>query len=189
VSFVGIAKGQSPSFEIKDGAFLLNGKPFTVHSGEMHYARVPKPYWSHRLKMIKAMGLNTVATYVFWNYHEIAPGVWDFKTDNHNLRDFILTAQHEGLQVILRPGPYACAEWEFGGFPWWLLKNKELEIRSDGAFVDSCRTYLNRLALEVAELQVTKGGPIIISYYLKNTRWNILNKECPFLFGIQVYSF
>lgn len=162
LSFVDGAMGQKHTFEIKDGSFLLNGKPFAIHSGEMHYARVPKPYWSHRLKMMRAMGLNTVTTYVFWNFHETHPGVWDFKSDNHNLREFILMAQQEGLHVILRPGPYACAEWEFGGFPWWLLKNKDLEIRTEGAFVDSCRTYVNRLAEEVVDLQITKGGAIIM---------------------------
>jgi len=76
------------------------------------------------------MGLNTVATYVFWNYHETAPGKWDFKTENRNIREFVKIAQEEGLFVILRPGPYACAEWEFGGYPWWLQLNKDLEIRT-----------------------------------------------------------
>ncbi len=150
------------NFEIKDGNFLLNGKPFHVYSGEMHYARVPKAYWSHRLQMMKAMGLNTVATYVFWNYHEIAPGQWDFSTDRKNLREFIETAQKEGLKVILRPGPYACAEWDFGGFPWRLLNDKELEIRSGDKFVQECTNYINRLAEEVKDLQITNGGPIIM---------------------------
>lgn len=153
---------QKQTFEVSNGQFLLDGKPFAIYSGEMHYARVPKPYWPHRLKMMKAMGLNTVATYVFWNYHATAPGVWDFATENRNLREFITAAQKEGLYVILRPGPYACAEWEFGGFPWWLLKNKELNIRANGAFVDSCKTYIDRLADEVRDLQVTHGGPIVM---------------------------
>ncbi len=102
---------QKHSFEIKDGHFLYDGKPTKIYSGEMHYARVPREYWKQRLQMIKAMGLNTVATYIFWNYHETAPGVWDFKTGNRNLREFIKAAGAEGLMVILRPGPYACAEW------------------------------------------------------------------------------
>ncbi len=152
----------SKSFEIKNGAFILNGEPFNVYSGEMHYARIPKAYWSHRLQMMKAMGLNTVATYVFWNYHEIAPGQWDFSTDRKNLREFIKTAEKEGLKVILRPGPYACAEWEFGGFPWRLLNDKELEIRSGDKFIKECTNYINRLAEEVKDLQITYGGPIIM---------------------------
>jgi acetyl esterase/lipase len=106
------------TFEVKGGQFLYDNKPVQIHSGEMHYARIPAPYWRHRLKMMKAMGLNTVATYVFWNFHNPAPGVWDFSTDSHNLAEFLRIAREENLFVILRPGPYACAEWEFGGYPW-----------------------------------------------------------------------
>lgn len=154
---------QKHSFEIKNGSFVYDGKPIQIHSGEMHFARVPKEYWRHRLQMIKAMGLNTVATYVFWNYHETSPGVWDFKTGNRNIAEFIKTAQEVGLIVILRPGPYACAEWEFGGYPWWLQKEKSLVIRSNNQpFLDSCKIYINKLAEQVKDLQVTKGGPIIM---------------------------
>ncbi|HEX7458020.1 MAG TPA: beta-galactosidase, partial [Ginsengibacter sp.] len=163
LSIVNCFPQQKHSFEIKDGSFVYDGKPIQIHSGEMHFARVPKEYWRHRLQMIKAMGLNTVATYVFWNYHEPAPGVWDFKTDNKNIREFIKTAQEAGLMVILRPGPYACAEWEFGGYPWWLEKEKSLVIRSyNKPFLDSCKTYINKLADQVKDLQITKGGPIIM---------------------------
>jgi beta-galactosidase len=151
------------TFEIKDGNFVYDGKPIQIHSGEMHFARVPKAYWKQRLEMIKAMGLNTVASYVFWNYQETAPGVWDFKTGNRNIREFIKTAQQVGLFVILRPGPYACAEWEFGGYPWWLQKEKDLVIRSNNKpFLDSCRIYINHLAEQVKDLQITHGGPIIM---------------------------
>ena len=150
-------------FEIKDGSFMYDGKSITIHSGEMHFARVPREYWRHRLQMIRAMGLNTVATYVFWNYHETAPGKWDFTTENRNIRDFIKMAQEEGLFVILRPGPYACAEWEFGGYPWWLQLNKNLEIRTyNQPFLDSCKVYLGKLAEQVKDLEVSKGGPIIM---------------------------
>jgi Beta-galactosidase len=154
---------QKHTFEIKDGNFMYDGKVIQIHSGEMHFARVPKEYWKQRLQMIKAMGLNTVCTYVFWNYHESAPGVWDFKTDNRNIEEFIKLAGAEGLMVILRPGPYACAEWEFGGYPWWLQKEKSLVIRSyNQPFLDSCRNYISRLAEQVKNLQITKGGPIIM---------------------------
>jgi beta-galactosidase len=129
----------------------------------MHYSRIPHEYWKQRLQMIKAMGLNTVATYVFWNYHETAPGVWDFTTGNRNIREFIKLAGDEGLMVILRPGPYACAEWEFGGYPWWLVKNKELVIRTNNKpFLDSCNVYISKLIDQVRDLQVTKGGPVIL---------------------------
>ena len=154
---------QKHTFEIKDGNFVYDGKPIQIHSGEMHFARVPKPYWRQRLQMMKAMGLNTVATYVFWNYQEPSPGVWDFKTDNRNIAEFIKTAQEVGLFVILRPGPYACAEWEFGGYPWWLQKEKDLVIRSyNKPFLDSCKTYINHLGAQVKDLQITYGGPIIM---------------------------
>lgn len=164
LSFVSISFSQQKhSFEIKGGSFLYDGKPIQIHSGEMHFARVPKPYWRQRLQMIKAMGLNTVATYVFWNYHETSPGIWDFKTGNKNIREFIKTAQDVGLMVILRPGPYACAEWEFGGYPWWLQKEKSLVIRSNNKpFLDSCNNYINHLATQVKDLQITHGGPIIM---------------------------
>jgi len=152
------------TFEIKDGQFRYDGQPTQIHSGEMHYARVPHEYWRHRLKMLKAMGLNTVATYVFWNYHHPTPGTWDFKTGSHNLVEFLKTAQEEGLFVILRPGPYACAEWEFGGYPWWLQQNKSLVIRANNQpFLDSCNVYLRKLAGQVQGYQVSKGGPVIMT--------------------------
>lgn len=151
------------SFTYTGDDFFLDGKPFQIIAGELHYARIPKEYWRHRLQMAKAMGLNTVATYVFWNYHEQRPGVFDFKTENRNLAEFIRLAQQEGLWVIVRPGPYVCAEWEFGGYPWWLLKEKGLIVRSmDKRFLDACRRYIVRLAKEIASLQVTRGGPILL---------------------------
>lgn len=151
------------TFAIANGSFLYDGKAIQLHSGEMHYSRVPAPYWRHRFKMMKAMGLNAVATYVFWNYHEVAPGVWDWKTGNKNLRAFIQQAAEEGLLVILRPGPYCCAEWEFGGYPWWLQNDKNMVIRSDNkAFLDACSLYIKQLTDQVRDLQITKGGPIIM---------------------------
>lgn len=151
------------TFKIADGNFIYDGKPIQIHSGEMHFARIPKAYWKQRLQMLRAMGMNAVATYVFWNHHEVSPGVWDFKTDNRDIREFVKTAQQEGLMVILRPGPYACAEWEFGGYPWWLQNDKQLVIRSkNDRFLDSCKTYINQLMGQVKDLQITHGGPIIM---------------------------
>ena len=80
------------TFAINGGNFVYDGKAIQVHSGEMHYSRVPAPYWRHRLKMIKAMGLNAVTTYVFWNHHEVAPGKWDWTTGNRNIGEFLQTA-------------------------------------------------------------------------------------------------
>jgi beta-galactosidase len=154
---------QKHTFSIADGNFLLDGKPTQIHSGEMHYSRIPQPYWRHRLKMMKAMGLNAVATYVFWNYHEIAPGVWDFKTGNKNLAEYIKIAQEEGLFVILRPGPYVCAEWEFGGYPWFLQNVPNMVIRGNNAqYLAATKSYFTQLYNQVKDLQITKGGPIIM---------------------------
>lgn len=151
-----------PSFEIKDGHFYRNGKVTPILSGEMHYPRIPHQYWRHRLKMMKAMGLNTVATYVFWNLHEPEPGKWDF-TGDKNLAEYIKTAGEEGMMVILRPGPYVCAEWEFGGYPWWLQNVEGMEIRRDNPqFLKYTKLYIDRLYKEVGDLQVSKGGPIIM---------------------------
>ncbi len=151
------------TFAINDGNFLLNGKPIKIHSGEMHYARIPKPYWRHRLKMMKAMGLNAVATYVFWNYHEVAPGVWDFKSGNKNIADYIKIAQEEGLMVILRPGPYVCAEWEFGGYPWFLQKVPNMVIRGNNLqYLTATKAYFTELYAQVKNLLITNGGPIVM---------------------------
>jgi beta-galactosidase len=158
------ATGQTKhTFAISDGNFVLDGKPIQIHSGEMHYARVPKPYWRHRLKMIKAMGLNAVATYVFWNYHETAPGVWDFKTGNKDIAEYIKIAQEEGLYVILRPGPYVCAEWEFGGYPWFLQKVPGMVIRGNNPqYLATTKSYFTALYGQVKHLLVSNGGPIIM---------------------------
>ena len=150
------------SFEIKDGHFYLNGEITPILSGEMHYARIPHEYWRHRLQMMKGMGLNTVATYVFWNLHEPEPGKWDFSGDK-DLAEYIRIAGEEGMMVILRPGPYVCAEWEFGGYPWWLQNVPGMEVRRDNeAFLAHTKAYIERLYQEVGDLQFTKGGPIIM---------------------------
>jgi beta-galactosidase len=155
------ASSEGHSFRAGDGQFLLDGKPFRIISGEMHYARVPRAYWRDRLRMAKAMGLNAVTTYVFWNAHEPRPGVYDF-SGNLDVAEFVREAQQEGLYVILRPGPYSCAEWEFGGFPSWLLKDPSMVVRSrDPKFIAAARTWLLRLGQEVAPLQIGNGGPII----------------------------
>ncbi|MBF0759793.1 beta-galactosidase [Dysgonomonas mossii] len=150
------------TFEIKNGDFVYDGKPIRIISGEMHYPRIPHQYWRHRMQMLKAMGLNAVATYVFWNIHEPEPGKWDF-TGDKNLAEYIKIAGEEGLMVILRPGPYVCAEWEFGGYPWWLQNVEGLELRRDNEqFLKYTQLYINRLYKEVGNLQITKGGSIVM---------------------------
>ena len=120
--------GKPHTFGVAAGQFVLDGKPFRVISGEMHYPRIPREYWRARLKMARAMGLNAITTYVFWNEHEQTPGTYDF-SGNNDVAEFIREAQQEGLWVILRPGPYVCAEWEFGGYPAWLLKDPTTVVR------------------------------------------------------------
>jgi len=153
---------QAHIFKIGEGNFLLDGKPFQIISGEMHFARIPRECWRDRLHMARAMGLNTVATYVFWNYHEPGKGKYNFK-ENADVAEFCRLAQEEGLWVIIRPSPYACAEWEFGGYPWWLLREKDLKVRSrDPSFMEMSRKYFSALARQLVPLQVTHGGPIIM---------------------------
>jgi beta-galactosidase len=151
------------SFAVAGGQFVLDGKPFRVISGEMHYPRIPRAYWRDRFRMAKAMGLNTITTYVFWNEHEARQGVYDFR-GNKDVAEFVREAQQEGLYVILRPGPYVCAEWEFGGYPGWLLKDPSTVVRSsDPKFMEPAAKWIARLGQELAPLQIGNGGPIILT--------------------------
>ncbi len=150
------------SFRIEAGDFLIDGKPFAIRSGEIHYSRVPREYWSHRLRMVRAMGLNTISTYVFWNLHESQPGKFQF-TGDADAAEFCRLAQKEDLKVILRPGPYVCSEWDMGGLPWWLLKTQNMRLRStDPAFLNPVRSYFKALGAQLAPLQLSRGGPIIM---------------------------
>jgi len=152
-------------FSTEGDHFTLDGKPFKVLSGELHYARIPREYWHARLKMAKAMGLNTIATYVFWNMHEPAPGQYDFSGQN-DLAAFVKAAQEEGLYVILRSGPYACAEWDLGGLPAWLLadpKSAQAIRTNDPAFMVPAERWITRLSKEVLPLQIGRGGPILMT--------------------------
>jgi beta-galactosidase len=155
--------GATHTFAVHGEQFLLDGKPLQILSGEMHYARIPRAYWRDRLKKLKSMGLNTVSTYMFWNFHEPRPGKFDF-SGRHDVAAFIRTAQEEGLWVILRPGPYSCAEWDFGGFPAWLLATHGIRVRStDPRFLAAARRYMLHVGSELVPLQVTRGGPILMS--------------------------
>ncbi len=143
--------------------FLLDGKPMQLISGEMHPARIPAEYWKQRIQMAKAMGCNTIAAYIFWNYHETEPGIFDFQTDNHNIARFVKLVQEEGMYLILRPGPYVCAEWDFGGLPAYLLAIPDIKVRCmDSRYTQAVERYIKTLALQVKEFQVTKGGPILM---------------------------
>lgn len=151
------------SFSLGKDEFMLDGKPFRIISGELHPSRIPKEYWRHRIQMTKAMGCNTIAAYIFWNYHESSPGIFDFKTSNRDIAEFIRICQQEKMWVLLRPGPYVCAEWDFGGLPTWLLKIPDIKVRCmDSRYMKPVTRYINRIAGEVRPLLCTNGGPILM---------------------------
>ncbi|MBS1668825.1 MAG: beta-galactosidase [Bacteroidetes bacterium] len=154
---------QKHVFSFSKSDFLLDGKPFQMISGEMHPARIPKEYWRNRIQMAKAMGCNTIAVYIFWNYQESAPGVFDFTTTNHNIAEFIRICKEEKMWVLLRPGPYVCAEWDFGGLPTYLLKIPDIKVRCmDPRYISAVRRYVSRLAKEVKPLLCSNGGNILM---------------------------
>lgn len=151
------------TFVLGTNDFLLDGQRFQIRCGEIHAARVPREYWRQRLQMCRALGLNAVSEYVFWNLHEPKPGefVWSGQADD---AEFCRIAQEEGLWVILRPAPYACGEWEMGGLPWWLLKHDGLKPRTrDSRYLAAAGSYLKEVGRVLAPLQITRGGPIIMA--------------------------
>ncbi len=155
-------QAKTETFGVGDKTFLLNGKPFVVKAAEMHYPRIPQPYWEQRIKMCKALGMNTVCLYVFWNIHEQQEGVFDF-TGNNDIRSFVKLAQKNGLYVILRPGPYVCAEWDMGGLPWWLLKKHDIKLREqDPYFMERLEIFEKEVGKQLGDLTIEKGGPIIM---------------------------
>lgn len=148
-------------FTIENGQFSLNGKPFHIYSGAMHYFRVPREYWEDRLLKLKAAGFNTVETYVCWNLHEPKPGEFHFD-GMLDISEYLRLAQKVGLYAIVRPGPYICAEWDFGGFPAWLLKDKNMKLRCNYApYLDCVRRYYEAVAKEIAPNLEKNGGNII----------------------------
>ena len=150
------------TFEAGDGSFLLNGKPFVVKAAEVHYPRIPRPYWEHRIQMCRAMGMNTICIYIFWNIHEQKEGVFDF-TGNNDVAEFCRLAQKNGMYVIVRPGPYVCAEWEMGGLPWWLLKKKDIRLREeDPYFMERVKIFEEKVGEQLSSLTIQNGGPIIM---------------------------
>lgn len=149
------------------GKFWLDGKEFLIRCGEMHYGRIPKGYWRDRIRKTKAMGFNAVCAYMFWNNHEPMPGHFRFDGEQ-DVREFCEIAQEEGMWVVLRPGPYTCAEWEFGGYPWWLLSSKMSEdgtinIRTkDADYRQYTDRYMQKVGEQLADMQITRGGNIIM---------------------------
>jgi Beta-galactosidase len=150
------------TFEIGQNTFLINGEPFVVKAAEIHYPRIPREYWEHRIRMCKALGMNTICLYIFWNIHEQEEGKFDF-TGNNDVAAFCRLAQKYGLYVIVRPGPYVCAEWEMGGLPWWLLKKSDIMLRdNDPYFLERTQLFVNEVSKQLKNLQITRGGNIIM---------------------------
>jgi beta-galactosidase len=161
-SVVSAANTKPGTFTTGDKTFLLNGQPFVVKAAEVHYPRIPRPYWEHRIQMCKALGMNTLCLYVFWNIHEQREGEFDF-TGNNDVAEFCRLAQKNGMYVIVRPGPYVCAEWEMGGLPWWLLKKKDIKLRErDPYFMERVKIFEEKVGEQLKPLTIQNGGPIIM---------------------------
>lgn len=155
--------GQRGTFVAGKDHFLLNEKPFVIRAAELHYPRIPREYWENRIQMCKAMGMNTICIYLFWNIHEQEEGKFDFSGQN-DVAEFVKLVQKNGMYCIVRPGPYVCAEWDMGGLPWWLLKKKDLKVRdlSDELFMDRTQRFLDQAGKQLAPLQIQRGGNIIM---------------------------
>lgn len=179
-------------FEIKD-QFYLDGKPFRIISGAIHYFRTVPEYWRDRLEKLVNMGCNTVETYIPWNFHEPNKGefLWDGPRD---ICRFIETAQELGLYMIIRPSPYICAEWEFGGLPAWLLKNRNMRLRcSYKPYLDAVKDYYSVLIPKLVPYQVDRGGSIVLvqieneyGYYGNDTAYLEFLRDTMREFGITV---
>ena len=154
---------QTPgTFSIGQNTFLLNNEPIVIKAAELHYTRIPRDYWAQRIAMCKALGMNSICIYIFWNIHEQQEGKFDF-TGQNDIAAFCKEAQKQGMSIIVRPGPYVCAEWEMGGLPWWLLKKKDVALRSlDPYYMERVKIFMNEVGKQLAPLQITNGGNIIM---------------------------
>jgi beta-galactosidase len=159
-----VPDGRPHRFELARQQFLLDGKPFQIRSGEMHPVRMPAEHWRQRIRMAKAMGLNTIAIYVVWNALESEPGVFDLKSGNRDFVRFIALCAEEGMWVYLRPGPYICGEWDFGGLPPYLLRDPTMRVRdkNNAHYMQAVTRYLDTIAPLVAPLMAARGGPILL---------------------------
>ncbi|XP_012059534.1 PREDICTED: beta-galactosidase [Atta cephalotes] len=172
--------------DYENNQFLLDGKSFQYISGSFHYFRTPRQYWRDRLRKIRAAGLNAISTYVEWSLHEPEPGQFNW-TGDADLVNFLNIAQEEDLLVLLRPGPYICAERDMGGLPYWLLREvPNINLRTkDADFVRYATLYLNEVLNKIRPLLRGNGGPIIMvqieneygSYYACDTEYMDMLKE------------
>ncbi|PSR80514.1 putative beta-calactosidase [Coniella lustricola] len=153
----------APAFTYDNTSFLLHGEPYIIVGGQMDAQRIPPAYWRDRLAKARAMGLNTIFSYVYWNLLEPEQGVWKMDEESNDIAKYFQLAQEEGLHVVLRPGPYICGEREWGGFPYWLSTIPDLVVRSyNEPYLNLSQIYLERLAEILRPLQVTEGGPLLM---------------------------
>ena len=178
-----MAAQKGGTFTTGDKTFLLNGKPFVVKAAELHYPRIPRAYPEHPIKLCKALGMNTVCLYVFWNIHEQKEGQFDF-TGNNDVAAFCRLCQKNGMYVIVRPGPYVCAEWEMGGLPWWLLKKKDIKLREkDPYFMERVKIFEKKVGEQLASLTIQNGGPIIMVQV--ENEYGSYGKDKPYVSAIR----
>jgi beta-galactosidase len=157
-----VPDGKPHKFEARDHQFFIDGQPTMLVAGEMHFGRVQPEDWDTRIKQAKAMGLNTISFYLFWNQVEPQEGKFNF-TGMTDVRRVLKLCQENGMWVILRPGPYCCAEIEYGGIPWWTLKYPDVKIRTaDPKWLEWSRKYLTQVHKQVGDLDVSKGGPLLM---------------------------
>lgn len=167
------------SFAIEGDTFKLDGKDFKLISGAMHYFRIPREYWRDRLEKAKYMGCNTIETYIPWVLHEPKEGVYVF-TGNLDLTGFVKLAWNIGLNVILRPGPFICGEFEFGALPWWLLKDRSMRVRSmHPGFLKALTSWFKVLLPMLKPFQYNAGGPVLMFQIENEYGYYSNNKEYP----------
>ncbi|CAL5869270.1 uncharacterized protein PFLUO_LOCUS3498 [Penicillium psychrofluorescens] len=159
--FLSFAQASAP-FGWNNNTFLLHGKPYRIIGGQMDPQRVPHELWEDRLSKARAMGLNTIFSYVYWDQLERTPGSWD-PSGNNDIARYFKIAQEQGLHVVLRPGPYICGEHEWGGFPAWLSEVPGMVVRTyNQPFLNATQSYIGRLAEQLGSVLVTNGGPVLM---------------------------
>ena len=169
-------------FEIRDN-FYLDGEPIKLISGAFHYFRTVPEYWQDRLEKLKAMGCNTVETYIPWNMHEPEKGEFHFD-GILDVERFIRLAEELGLYVIIRPSPYICAEWEFGGLPAWLLREDGMRLRVNyPPFMRHVEEYYKVLLPKLVPWQCTNDGPVIMMQV--ENEYGYYANDCTYLEAIR----
>ncbi|KAH8658279.1 putative beta-calactosidase [Xylariales sp. PMI_506] len=156
---------RTPAFTYNNDSFLLHGKPYTIIGGQMDPQRIPYHYWRDRLSKVRAMGINTIFSYIFWNNLEPTQGLWLSDEPQNDVAEYFKIAQEVGLHVVLRPGPYICGEHEWGGFPAWLSEIPGMVVRTNNTpFLEQAKSYVVNLAEKsgLADLQISRGGPILM---------------------------